>query len=109
SSIGGPAELMIDGMTGLKISGRDERELHDAMLTLMDATLRDRLGRQAREFVEARRVDEPFTAIFDAEAYRRRLPEEQAPDEPGPTSEVVALARMYFADETATLAEKNVA
>jgi hypothetical protein len=64
---------MLEGVTGLKVSGRDPDELRDAMARLMDADLRRRLGRQARVFAESRRVDEPFTAIFDADAYRRRL------------------------------------
>lgn len=110
SAIGGPAELMIDGVTGIKISGRNASELEDAMLTLMDEELRQRLGRQARAFAEDNRVDEPFTAIFDAEAYRRRLRESKSAEQsPTHVSDVVELARMYFADEPSVLGEMNVA
>ena len=73
STVGGPAELMVQDVTGLQIGGRDVDELCDAMARLMDPELRERLGRQARAFVEAHRIDEPFTAIFDAEEHRRRL------------------------------------
>ena len=73
STVGGPAELMLDGVTGLQIGGRDAGELCDAMERMMDPDFRDRLGRQARAFTESRRVDEPFTSIFDSDGYRRRL------------------------------------
>ncbi|HVW27951.1 MAG TPA: glycosyltransferase [Polyangiaceae bacterium] len=73
SSVGGPAELMREDVTGLQVNGRDADELCEAMRRLMDAELRTRLGRQARSFAESRRIDEPFTAIFDSDAYRRRL------------------------------------
>jgi hypothetical protein len=43
----------------------------------MDPALRTRMGAAARRFVEANRVDEPFTAILDSEAYRRRLQEQK--------------------------------
>ena len=43
---------------------------------------------------EARRVDEPFTAIFDADAYRRRS---KAPHEPLP--DVADLAPVSFVSE----------
>ena len=73
STVGGPAELILEGVTGLMISGRDPDELLGAMVQLVDDPgWRARLGRQARAYVEARRVDEPFTAIFDAEGYRRK-------------------------------------
>lgn len=77
SDIGGPAELMRDGVTGFKVAGRDVRGLHDAMAALMDPELRAHLGRNARAFAVANRVDAPFTAILDSEAYRRRLAEER--------------------------------
>ncbi len=73
SSIGGPAELMEDGVTGIQIGGHDVDELRHAMESLMNGGLRMRLGSQAREFAEARRIDEPFTAIFDSDKYRRQL------------------------------------
>jgi glycosyltransferase involved in cell wall biosynthesis len=110
SAIGGPAELMVDGVTGLQVSGHDTGELRDAMATLMAPELRLRLGRQARAFAEARRVDEPFKAIFDAEAYRRRLREESPPDDlPAWSTEVVDFARLYFANDAETKGSKRVA
>jgi glycosyltransferase involved in cell wall biosynthesis len=72
SDIGGPAELMRDGVTGFCVRGRDPRALHDAMQTLMDPTTREQMGRAARRFAEANRVDEPYMAIFDSAEYRRR-------------------------------------
>lgn len=78
SDIGGPAELMCDGVTGIKVPGRDVRALHDAMVALMDPALRLRMGRSARTFAVANRVDAPFTAVLDAEAYRRRIAQERA-------------------------------
>src|SRR5262249_61609797 len=72
SDMGGPQELMVDGVTGFKVSGRDVAGLHRAMVELMDRETRERMGRAAREFVESNRVDEPFTAILDSQAYRRR-------------------------------------
>jgi len=110
SAIGGPAELMVDGVTGLKVSGHDTGELRDAMMALMDPELRARLGRQARAFAEARRVEEPFTAIFDAEAYRRRLRAEDGADDTAfRTAEVADLARIYFANDTDVDGSKHVA
>lgn len=77
SDIGGPAELMRDGLTGLKVAGRDVHALHDAMARLLDPELRARMGRDARAFAVANRVDAPFTAILDADAYRRRIAQER--------------------------------
>lgn len=73
SSVGGPAELMVEDVTGLQVGGRDVDELTHAMRRLMDDELRTRLGQNARAFADARRIDEPFTAIFDSEGYRRRF------------------------------------
>ena len=73
TDIGGPAELMQHGVTGLMVRGNDVRSLYDAMLQLMNSTMRLQLGRDARAFAEANRVDEPFTAVLDSEAYRRQL------------------------------------
>ena len=73
TDIGGPAELMRDGVTGVIVRGNDVKSLQFAMLQLMDAGTRLRMGRAAREFAENNRVDEPFTAILDAERYRRQL------------------------------------
>ncbi len=80
SNVGGPPELMVDGITGIKINGRDAQALYDAMVTLMNASTRFRMGRLARAFAEANRVDEPFTAILDSAAYRRGLHLRQKPD-----------------------------
>jgi glycosyltransferase involved in cell wall biosynthesis len=73
TDIGGPAELMQHGVTGLMVRGNDVRSLHDAMVQLMSPTMRLQLGRDARVFAEANRVDEPFTAVLDSDAYRRQL------------------------------------
>ena len=73
TDIGGPAELMQHDVTGLMVRGNDARSLHDAMLQLMSPTLRMQLGTAARVFAEANRVDQPFTAVLDSEAYRREL------------------------------------
>jgi glycosyltransferase involved in cell wall biosynthesis len=77
SRIGGPPELMLDGVTGVKINAHGPQELYEAMARLMDAETRLHMGRMARAFAEANRVDEPFTAVLDSEAYRRRLLEER--------------------------------
>ena len=73
TDIGGPAELMQDGVTGVMVRGNDLRSLQYAMLQLMDPETRIRMGRTAREFAEANRVDQPFTAVLDSEALRRQL------------------------------------
>jgi len=76
SDVGGPTELMLDGITGLTVKGRNAEELCEAMLTLMDNPTRLRMGEMARSFAEVNRVDEPFMAILDSDAYRRRLKEQ---------------------------------
>ena len=73
TDIGGPAELMLDGVTGEMVRGHDVRSLQFAMLKLMDPAVRATRGRAARDFAEANRVDEPFTAVLDSDAYRRQL------------------------------------
>jgi glycosyltransferase involved in cell wall biosynthesis len=73
SNVGGPTELMLDGITGLQVKGRSAEELCEAMLILMDGPTRLRMGQMARTFAETNRVDEPFTAILDSDAHRRRL------------------------------------
>ena len=78
SETGGPVELMENGVTGLVVNGRDVESLHAAMLALMDPATRERMGRQARQFIEDHRVDEPFTAVLDADGYRKRLDDEKA-------------------------------
>jgi glycosyltransferase involved in cell wall biosynthesis len=72
SDMGGPQELMRDGLTGYKITGRDARGLVAAMERLMDRETRERMGANARQFVEIHHVAEPFTAILDSAEYRRR-------------------------------------
>jgi len=100
SAVGGPAELMVDGVTGLKISGYDVGELRDAMLRLMDPELRSRLGRQAREYAESQKVEDPFTAVFDADALRRRNRSQDAPDDMAlRMSDAAMLAGLYFAND----------
>ncbi len=71
TDIGGPAELMLDGKTGLMVRGNDVQSLQNAMTTLMDPITRSKMGLAAREFAESNRVDEPFTAVLDSENYRR--------------------------------------
>jgi glycosyltransferase involved in cell wall biosynthesis len=73
SEIGGPAELMLPGVTGLRIRGHSAEALHEAMVQLMDADTRRTMGESARQFIERERVDEPFTAVFDSAEYRRRV------------------------------------
>ena len=73
SNIGGPAELMIDGVTGFMVPGHQAQPLREAMLALMDRTLREQMGRDARAFSEANRVDEPFSAVLESERYRQKL------------------------------------
>lgn len=75
SDVGGPSELMEPDVTGFRVSGRDALEMAAAMDRLMDPDLRARMGTAARAFAEAHRVDEPFTAVFDSDAYRRRVAE----------------------------------
>jgi hypothetical protein len=41
----------------------------------MDESTRLQMGQMARAFVEVNRVDEPFSAILDTDAYRRRIEE----------------------------------
>jgi len=77
SDMGGPQELMVDGETGIKVTGRDVRGLVAAMEALMDRVTRERMGRNARAYVEKNRVDQPFTAILDAEAFRKKAPKKK--------------------------------
>jgi hypothetical protein len=43
------------------------------MTQLLDSETRARMGRAARAFAVANRVDEPFTAVLNSDALRRRL------------------------------------
>lgn len=72
SDKGGPQELMLDGVTGHVVRGRDVDDLLRAMQDLMDPATRTRFGRAARAFAEQNRLDEPFLAIFDSDRYRRQ-------------------------------------
>ncbi|MCY3002085.1 MAG: glycosyltransferase [Planctomycetota bacterium] len=72
SDMGGPQELMLDGVTGFKVRGRDVEGLAGAMRRLCNPGLRLRMGLAARRYVEDNRIDEPFTAILDSAAYRAR-------------------------------------
>jgi glycosyltransferase involved in cell wall biosynthesis/predicted metal-dependent phosphoesterase TrpH len=78
SEIGGPSELMEPEVTGIRVGGRDAAELTAAMDRMMDADRRRSMGLAARAFSEANRVDEPFTAVFDSDAYRRKVAEAKA-------------------------------
>lgn len=90
SDQGGPQELMVDGVTGFRVPGRDRQALLAAMERLLDAELRAAMGRAARAFTEQHRVVAPFSAILDAEGYRRSVRQRRAaqrlpdlePDEP---------------------------
>jgi len=84
SDAGGPTELMLEGVTGLKIKGRSVQELREAMRMLMDEPTRVKMGQMARRFAEANRVDEPFTAILDSDEHRRRIQERKNAEQPDP-------------------------
>ena len=77
SDRGGPQELMEHGVTGFRVTGGDPKALLAAMRQLMDAKRRERMGRAARGFALANDVREPYSAILDAEAYRRRRKSER--------------------------------
>ena len=77
SDKGGPQELMEDGVTGFRVAGGDPKALLGAMRALMDPALRRRMGAQARAYAEANDVREPFSAILDTAAYRRRRKSEK--------------------------------
>lgn len=72
SDKGGPQELMEPDVTGFRVKGGDTDALLDAMRELMDPEVRLRMGSAAREFAEANEIREPYSAILDAEGYRRR-------------------------------------
>jgi glycosyltransferase involved in cell wall biosynthesis len=73
TDVGGPQELMRPGVTGLTVRGRSVDDLLSAMRVLMDPDVRAAMGSEARAFAERNRVDEPFSAILDPDAYRRRV------------------------------------
>ena len=68
---------MEHGVTGFRVAGGDPKALLAAMRQLMDRERRERMGRAAREFALANDVREPYSAILDAEAYRRRRKSEK--------------------------------
>ncbi len=90
SDIGGQVELMRDGETGIMVKGNDLQALQAAMQTLMDDVTREQFGLSARAFAVANRVDEPFTAVLDSDAYRKRLRKQNKANER--TAEQQALA-----------------
>ena len=73
SDKGGPHELMVDGVTGIKVRGREEDDLLEAMRKLMDPAVRARMSASARAYTVEGKIDEPFSAILDSDAYRRRV------------------------------------
>jgi glycosyltransferase involved in cell wall biosynthesis len=77
SDKGGPQELMEHAVTGFRVTGGDPRALLAAMRQLMDPATRARMGRAARDFAVANDVREPYSAILDAEGYRRRRKSER--------------------------------
>jgi glycosyltransferase involved in cell wall biosynthesis len=100
SEIGGPSELMVPDVTGIRVSGRDAAELTAAMDRMMDPERRRSMGLAARAFSEANRVDDPFTAVFDAESYRRRVAD--AKTEPGSDALRVPMTSQVFDLTSAT-------
>ncbi len=81
SDQGGPQELMVDGVTGFCVRGRDVAALADAMGKLLDEGRRTRMGAAARAFVEANRLAEPFSAILDSDSYRERFKKPKQQDQ----------------------------
>lgn len=78
TDIGGPAELVVDGVTGIVVEGHSVQALLQAMRLMLDRDIRERMGRQARSHAVAGHLEEPFSAILDAESYRRRRREEKS-------------------------------
>lgn len=66
---GGPQEFVEHGVQGLHVRGRSVSSLVVAMEQLLDPDLRARMGQAAREHAVARRVDRPYRAIIDPDAY----------------------------------------
>jgi glycosyltransferase involved in cell wall biosynthesis len=73
SDKGGPQELIEEGVTGYRVLGKDVESLYEAMKKLMDDRARKTMGQNARQFIEENHIEEPFSAIFFAEEYRKRL------------------------------------
>jgi hypothetical protein len=74
----------------------------------MDRSTRERMGRQARQFIEDHRVDEPFTAVLDADGYRKRLDDEKARGK-RVREGVIDLTRFIETDEARTETRSFVA
>lgn len=72
SDKGGPQELMQHEVTGYRVAGRSVDALFRAMEQLTDPELRAKMSEAARAFTERNKVVEPFSAILDAEGYRKR-------------------------------------
>ncbi len=101
TDIGGPAELMKDGITGVMVRGHDVKSLQAAMTHLLDANVRTQMGRAARSFAIANRVDAPFTAVFDSEALRRRLRKKKSAEARGGVPGIGEIA-LWNPDENAS-------
>jgi glycosyltransferase involved in cell wall biosynthesis len=99
SEIGGPIELILDGVTGMKIRGRNAQELCEAMLRLVDEPTRSNMGKMARTFAVANRVDEPFSAILDSEAHRRRIEERKSAAQRDPLQPSLLELEVDFSQE----------
>ena len=102
SDIGGPAELMIDGVTGLMVRGNDLASLQAAMLQLMNGETRKRMGLAARAFAEANRVDRPFTAVLDSNAHRKQIRKKKRLE-----GESLKTTENLLVDELITAPKKN--
>jgi glycosyltransferase involved in cell wall biosynthesis len=77
TSVGGNAELLHDGVTGILVPARDSNALSDALLKLLrDPSLAQRLGKNGRDFVErnfsfehmVRRVEELYADLLQENA-----------------------------------------
>ena len=78
SDVGGPQELMLPGISGFKIGGRDIQAMVEAMTRLLNPIIREPMGQAARSFCETNLVDLPFSAVLDSESYRKRVAESEA-------------------------------
>jgi glycosyltransferase involved in cell wall biosynthesis len=73
SRVGGPFELMVDGETGIAVSGLDVEGLVAAMEQMLDPEVRRRMSVACRAFAVRNDVTQPFTAILDSAGYRASL------------------------------------
>jgi glycosyltransferase involved in cell wall biosynthesis len=81
TNIGGPAELVIDGVTGIIVEGNSMQALLHAMRVLLDPQTRMTMGCNARAHAVAGHVAEPFSAILDSESYRQQQARKRRPEE----------------------------